>query len=197
MAFGLNHELWEAWGTNGRRPSRAYDEGTVLQLPPAGASVEGLPKQETAGTCRGHGPRGGAGQGHEGRGDGKRIGRRGSDSPSTTMDLHTGARLASAGRSYSPSIVTSCLYNAHSNIPCPIPVRAAFTTSNIPAYPAPVSESSNRYHLLEEEETTPTGAVDPRIVQPTKRLASNSSRANASDEKSSTIMTPIVTASVE
>ncbi len=41
------------------------------------------------------------------------------------------------------------------------------------------------------------GAVDPRIAQPTKRRASSSSRVNAFDDKSSTIMTPIITASVE
>ncbi len=112
------------------------------------------------------------------------------------MDLLTGARLTSEGPP-SSHFATACLYNAHSNIPRPLLVGAALTTSSVHACRTPVPESLIRLHSIPNTDTKPMGAVDPRIAQPTKRLASSSSRVNASDEKSSTIMTPVITASVE
>ncbi len=112
------------------------------------------------------------------------------------MDLHTGARLASAGR---PPFhfTTSCLLNAYLNIPRPSHIGAAFTTSSVCACRTPVPESLIGHSSLSQTDTPPTGAVDPRTAQPTKRLASSPLRVNAFDDKSSTIMTPIITASVE
>ncbi len=112
------------------------------------------------------------------------------------MDLHTGARVTSAGPS-PLSFNTSCLLNAHSNIPRPSCVGAAFTTSSVRACRTPVPESLTEQPIPVSTDTIPTGAVDPRLAQPTKHLASNSLRANAFDDKSSTIMTPVITASVE
>ncbi len=112
------------------------------------------------------------------------------------MDLYTGARVTAAGQP-SSRFITSCLLTTHSNIPRPASIGAAFTTSSVHACRTPVPESLTEQHFISQTDTTPTGAVDPRIAQPTKRLASSSSRVNASDEKSSTIMTPVITASVE
>ncbi len=60
----------------------------------------------------------------------------------------------------------------------------------------PTCDFTTKSETKEESKQT-EGAVDPRIAQPTKRLASNSLRANASDEKSPTIVTPVITAPVE
>lgn len=58
----------------------------------------------------------------------------------------------------------------------------------------PVLESKNQYNVLRDNEEilTMTGAIDPRTAQPTKCLASSSSRVNALNEKVTTTSPPII-----
>ncbi len=107
------------------------------------------------------------------------------------MDLHTGVRLTSGGQP-SSYFTTSCLFNTHSNIPRPLLVGAALTTSSVHACRTPVPESLTEHRLIPDPNTTPLGAVDPRTAQPTKRSASSSLRVKASDEKATTISPPVL-----
>ncbi len=124
----------------------------------------------------------------------------------TTKDLYTGGPLTSAGRSLSEDgtsfedasslpIFTDILFTTHSNIPPPHDEGRAFTTS-ITA-PPPVIESTNRYGILPVEGTNDFSVeTDAQVVRAlpklTKRPASNSSQAKSSNEKMTTISSPIV-----
>ncbi|SJL06857.1 uncharacterized protein ARMOST_10199 [Armillaria ostoyae] len=122
-------------------------------------------------------------------------------------DLHTGARLSSAGRSYSTFLATSCL-PTHSDIPAPIlhAINVSHMTST------PVSESQNRYTVLSVEEydhsnTSTDEAEEEAESLPTLRnfganrrvssLCRETQPTKAPDEKSPTKVTLITMASVE
>ncbi len=83
----------------------------------------------------------------------------------------------------------------HSNIPLPHVLGQAFTTST---RPPPVLELNNRYSILPIEGTNDSFVEnDDRVVRAppklTKRLASSSSQVKASNEKTTTISSPIIT----
>ncbi len=190
-------------------------------MPKERPPVEGLPREDdgTAGKSIGGGPRG-ATKGLSGKGrGGKRVGRRVNDSAATTKDLRTGVHVSSAGQSSTldeggltalPStfIFTDILSKEHSDIPPPpaITGRDFYATSNIrpkrhhtTSLLHPVSESTNRYGILTVDdtndfslETTDSGCQSPS-TKLTKRPTSNSLRAKASNEKTTTISSPIVT----
>ncbi len=91
--------------------------------------------------------------------------------------------------------LTDILPIVHSNIPPPHVSGRAFTTST---QPPPVLESNNRYSILPIEDTNDLSVeTDDWVVRAppklTKRPASNSSRAKASKEKTTTILSPILT----
>ncbi len=82
----------------------------------------------------------------------------------------------------------------HSNIPPPHVLGQAFMTST---RPPPVLESNNRYSILPIEDTNNLSVeTDEQIVRAppklTKRPASNSLRAKASNKKMTTISSPIL-----
>ncbi len=136
-----------------------------------------------------------------------------------TKDLFTGVHVSSAGQSSTldeggltalPStfISTDFLSKEHSDIPPPpaITGRDLYATSNIrPKRPSttslshPVTESTNRYSILTVYdtndltlETNDSGCQSPS-TKLTKRPASSSSRVNASNEKTTTTSSPILT----
>ncbi len=140
------------------------------------------------------GNRGGPTHGnHEDR-SGKRVGHRAPDSAVTTKDLHTGERSSLVSWSDNFISHTDILLNTHSNIPPPPALGRVSMTS--PTDRPPVSELNNHYSILPIEETNDS-SVDDRVVRAPPKLtkcpASNSSRAKASNEKMTTISSPILT----
>ncbi len=138
-------------------------------------------------------PKGTAHGEHEGRG-GKRLGRRALNSAATTKDLNTGELSSSVSQS-DIFPYTDTLSTMHSNIPPPHVSGWAFTTST---RPSPVLESTNRYSILLIEDTNDSSlGNDAWVVRAppklTKRPASNSSRVKASNKKTTTILSPILT----
>ncbi len=111
-----------------------------------------------------------------------------------TKDLHTGELSPSVSRSDTFISHIDNLPIAHSNIPPPHVLGRAFTTSTR----APVLESNNRYSILPIEDTNDSSVEnDDQVVRAppklTKRPASNSLRAKASNKKTTTILSPILT----
>ncbi len=119
-----------------------------------------------------------------------------SDSASTTKNLHTGERSSSVGRSDTFISHTDILPITHLNIPPPHDEEQVFMTSTTD--PPSVSESTNQYSILPIEGTNdfPVETNDRVVRAPpklTECLASNSSQAKASNEKTTTILSPILT----
>ncbi len=111
-----------------------------------------------------------------------------------TKDLNTGVLSSPVSRSDLLPLHTDILHIAHLNIPRPPCVGLAFMTSTLHDR-HPVLESMNQYDILPDltDSFLDDGAADPRTVQLVNRQTSNSLQAKLSDEKSPTIVTPIIT----
>ncbi len=113
----------------------------------------------------------------------------------TTKDLHTGECFPSVSRTDTFISRTDILRTVHLNIPPPHDAGQVFMTSTTDR--PPVLESTNQYSILPIEEANDS-SVDAQVVRVppklTKHLASSSLRVKASNEKTTTISSPTLTA---